>query len=123
MASAKVRIYRIYFNSPGSDNRSNTSINGEWIELKNLGTTTQNLYGWKIRDAANHTYTFGTYYLKAGYRVHVHTGKGTNSGSHRFWGYGIYVWNNTGDKATLSNKAGTTIDTCSYSGSGSYVYC
>src|SRR6266498_3623572 len=30
-----VGIYRIYYNSPGSDTGNNTSLNGEWIQLHN----------------------------------------------------------------------------------------
>jgi hypothetical protein len=30
-----VQIFRIYYNSPGPDNRSNTSLNGEFITLRN----------------------------------------------------------------------------------------
>jgi hypothetical protein len=123
-ATSRVRIYEVYYNSPGSDDRSNTSLNGEWIKLKNSGTTSQNLYGWKVKDAAGHTYTFSSnYYLAAGATVHVHTGSGTNSGAHRFWKSGAYIWNNTGDTAKLYNKAGTKIQSCTWGSSGSYKYC
>jgi hypothetical protein len=122
-AASRVRLYKVYFDSPGSDTRTNTSLNGEWFELKNSGTTTQNLYGWKVKDNTGYTYTFGTYYLKAGYRVHVHTGKGSNSGTHRFWQRTSYVWNNTGDKARLYNKAGSLLDSCAFSGAGDYIGC
>jgi len=30
-----VTIYRIYYNSPGTDDGSNGSLNGEWIRLYN----------------------------------------------------------------------------------------
>ncbi len=78
-----------------------------------------NLSGWRVRDVTGYTYTFsGTVYLKPGATVKIHTGKGTNTAYHRYWGRGWYVWNNTGDKATLRNKAGTLKDTCAWTSTG-----
>jgi hypothetical protein len=31
-----------------------------------------------------------------------------------YWGSGNYIWNNTGDTATLRNASGKTLDTCSW---------
>jgi lamin tail-like protein len=122
-AASPIQIRKIYFNSPGTDTRTITSLNAEYVVLRNVSSTNRSLYGWTVRDAASHIYRFGSYTLRAGYSVYVHTGRGTNTATHRYWGSGNYIWNNTGDKATLKNSAGTTMDTCSYSGSGSYVYC
>jgi hypothetical protein len=122
-ASSRVRIYLVYYNSPGTDTRSNASLNGEYITLKNSGTTSQNLYGWKVKDAAGHTYTFGTYSLAPGKTIHVHTGHGTNYTYHRFWQSGNYIWNNTGDTAYLYTRYGTRVQSCSWGSSGSYKYC
>jgi hypothetical protein len=55
--------------------------------------------------------------------VQVHTGKGTNTSAHRYWGRSWYVWNNTGDTAYLRYPAGTTADTCSWGKTGSSKYC
>ena len=123
MASAGISITKIYFDSPGSDTGSNSSLNAEWIRLKNTGSTGKYLTGWTIRDPAGHVYRFGTYKLGAGNSVTVHTGSGSNSAGHRYWGSDGYIWNNGGDKARLKNAGGTVIDTCSYSGAGSYVTC
>lgn len=119
-----VQIYRIYYNSPGSDTRTNTSLNGEWIQLKNHCSTGKGLSSWTIKDAAGHRYTFGTYTLKAGAYVKVHTGSGTNTSTDRYWRSGNYIWNNGSDKAYLRNSAGTLMDSCSYSNSSvAYKYC
>ena len=59
-------------------------------------------------------YRFGTFTLKAGASVRLHTGHGTNTATDRYWNQSQYVWNNTGDKAILKNKAGTRIDVCSW---------
>jgi hypothetical protein len=63
-------------------------------------------------------YTFGTYKLGAGKTVKIHTGKGSNTARDRYWRSDEYIWNNDGDRAKLKNKAGSVIDTCSYSGAG-----
>jgi hypothetical protein len=55
--------------------------------------------------------------------VKIHTGLGTNTQTNRYWGRSWYVWNNTGDRATLKNRAGTVIDRCSYSGGDTSVIC
>jgi hypothetical protein len=124
-ASSTIQITKIYYNSPGSDSGSNTSLNAEYVVLKNKGTTTKNLYAWTVRDYQGHVYKFGTFYLKPGYSVTIHTGKGTNSSTSRYWGLSWYVWNNSGyDRAALKNASGTAMDYCAYTGTSTgYLYC
>jgi hypothetical protein len=122
-AAPSVRFTRIYFDSPGSDTGSNTSLNAEWVRIKNFGSTARTLTGWTVRDTSGHVYRFGTIKLKPGASVTLHTGSGTNAAAHRYWRSSYYIWNNTGDTATLKNKAGTKIDGCHYSGAGSAVDC
>ncbi|MFG1953151.1 lamin tail domain-containing protein [Micromonospora sp. NPDC048830] len=123
-ATPAVMITKVYYNSPGSDTGSNTSLNAEYVRLTNKRSTTINLKYWTLRDKANHVYKFsGDFNLKAGYSVVIHTGKGTNTSSNRYWGSGSYIWNNTGDAAYLRNSAGTAIDSCSWGSSGSYTNC
>lgn len=113
-AAPCVRIYRIYYNSPGSDTGSNASLNAEWISLYNSCPTRRYLKAWKIRDAARHTYTFGSVTLGGHATVRVHTGKGTNTGTNLYWNQGWYIWNNNGDTAYLRDRSGALLDTCSY---------
>jgi Lamin Tail Domain len=122
-ASAGIRINKIYFDSPGSDTGSNSSLNAEWIRLKNTGSKGRFLTGWTIRDTSSHVYKFGSFKLGAGKSVTVHTGKGSNTATNRYWRSDAYIWNNDGDTAKLKNKAGNLIDSCSYSGAGSSVSC
>lgn len=121
-AAGGVSIYRVYYNSPGTDNRSNTSLNAEWVQLYNSSYSAISLRDWKLRDAAGWTYTF-TGSIGARSYVTVHTGKGTNTAKHRYWGRAAYVWNNTGDKAYLRKPTGTLVDSCSWGASGSWKYC
>jgi hypothetical protein len=123
-AATSVKISRVYYNSPGTDDRSNTSLNAEYVNVQNISTVTQVVTGWTVRDAANHVYTFPSTSIPAGGTVTVHTGKGTNSGNQRYWGSGAYIWNNDTDTAYLRNSAGTAIFTCSYNSTAvSYKNC
>jgi hypothetical protein len=123
-AASCVGIYRIYYNSPGSDTGTNTSLNTEWIQLRNRCSTSSSLTNAKIKDAAGHTYTFGSYALGGGKYVKVHTGKGSNTATDRYQGRSWYVWNNDKDTAYLYNASGSRLDSCSYNNpSASSVYC
>ncbi len=113
-APGAIRITKIYYDSPGADTGNNSSLNAEWIRLKNTGSRARYLTGWRIRDAAGHVYKFGTFRLRAGYSVKVHTGSGSNTATNRYWGSSGYIWNNDKDTATLKNASGVVIDRCSY---------
>ena len=123
-AASCVGIHRISYNSPGSDTGSNSSLNAEWIQLRNRCSTARSLTAAKLKDAAGHTYTFGSYTLGGGKYVKVHTGKGTNTATDRHWGRSGYVWNNDKDTAYLYNRSGTRLGTCSYNNkNASSAYC
>jgi hypothetical protein len=107
VGSAAVRILRIQFDSPGADTGSNSSLNNEWIRLKNTGTTARSLTNWTIRDTSSHVYRFGAYSLGAGKTVTIHSGNGANTARHRYWDFMGYVWNNDGDRATLKKPNGS----------------
>jgi hypothetical protein len=76
------------------------------VQLHNTSGHRITLTGWTLRDNQSHVYKFGTYKIKAHGYVRIHTGKGTNSQTDRYWGRGWYVWNNTGDRATLKDNSG-----------------
>jgi len=119
-----VRITKIAFDPAGADSPvTNAKLNAEWIRVTNHFHTARKLTGWKIRDASGHVYKFGTLKLAAGASVRLHTGKGTNTKSNRYWKRSNYVWNNGGDTAVLKNAGGTVIDRCTYNGSGSSTSC
>lgn len=111
-AAPAVRLTYVQYDSPGTDTGTNRSLNAEWVRIKNFSSTRKTLSGWTLRDRQGHVYRFGTFRLGAGKSVRVHTGSGTNTATDRYWRRGWYVWNNTGDRATLKNRAGTTVDTC-----------
>ena len=113
-AAPPVRFSRVQYDSPGSDTGSNRSLNAEWAQLHNYGSRTRALTGWTIRDRSGHVYRFPRFSLKPGRSVRLHTGRGQNSASDLYWRQGAYVWNNTGDRAILRNKAGSRVDTCTW---------
>ena len=120
----RIQINEIYYNSPGSDTGSNSSLNGEWVRLYNTSSSNIRLTNWTLRDAAGHVFKFGTYTLGAHRYVKIHTGHGTRTQTDRYWNLNWYVWNNTGDTATLRDSLGGTVDSCHYTGrSAGYVFC
>jgi hypothetical protein len=124
-ATPAIEITKVYYDSPGVDNRSNASLNAEYVKLTNRRARTINLKSWTLRDKANHVYKFsGDFKLAQGKSVIIRTGKGTNTASTRYWGSGNYIWNNTGDTAYLRNASGTLIDKCAWTTKGKgYTTC
>ncbi|MGN6688758.1 MAG: cell wall-binding repeat-containing protein [Actinomycetales bacterium] len=118
-APVSVRISKVQYDSPGADDGSNTSLNAEYVVVSNTGSGTATLTGWTLHDAQSHVYDFPTFTLPAGTSVTVHTGAGTDTSANLYWGSGSYIWNNTGDTATLSNASGTVVDTCTWTSTGS----
>ncbi len=123
-AGHRMQISEIYYNSPGKDTGSDTSLNQEWVQLHNTSGSWITLTEWTLRDAQHHVFTFGTYRIKPHGYVKIHTGKGASTQTDRYWGKSWYVWNNTGDKATVEDAAGHVLDQCSYQGtSRGYTFC
>jgi Lamin Tail Domain len=122
-AAGGVIIYKVQYNSPGTDTGSNLSLNSEYVVLKNTAGTTRTITGWTLRDATGHKYTFPTTRIAAANYLYVRTGRGTNTAHTRYWGNGYYIWNNSGDTAYLRNGSGTLIDSCKWGSTGSVKYC
>ncbi|WP_436530649.1 lamin tail domain-containing protein [Actinoplanes sp. HUAS TT8] len=113
-ATPTLRFSAVQYDSPGQDTRSAQSLNAEWIQLVNTGTTAVGLKGWKIVDRSR-TYTFGSVTVPGqGGKVTLHTGRGTDTTTNLYWNSGNYVWNNTGDTATLRTGTGQVHDTCTW---------
>jgi hypothetical protein len=55
-ATAEVKIGFVYYDSPGSDTGSNTSLNGEYVKIKNTGSAAKVLTGWRLHDNSRHRY-------------------------------------------------------------------
>ncbi len=113
-AAGSVHLYKVYYDSPGSDRGANSSLNAEYVQIRNTTGAAVSLKGWVLVDVANHKYTFGAYSLGKGKTVTIRTGKGTSTAANRYQGRAWYVWNNDKDTATLKRANGTRVDTCSY---------
>lgn len=115
LATSPIRLYKIYYNSPGPDHGGNTSLNAEYVELHNTAGSAINLTDWVLHDGGQrHTYTFPSYTIKAHGYVLIHTGQGSATPSQLYWGLSWYVWDNSGDTATLKDRHNDVIDRCSY---------
>jgi hypothetical protein len=101
------RIIAVEYNPPGSD------VEREYVNIVNTGGP-QQMQGWTLRDAAGHTFVFPAFLLPGGDRVKVWTGAGRADAQNLYWGRKQAVWNNTGDTATLSDAAGTAVNSFSY---------
>ncbi|WBB77593.1 lamin tail domain-containing protein [Micromonospora sp. WMMD882] len=124
-AAPAVMFTKVYYDSPGSDSGSNSSLNAEYVRLTNTRSSVVNLKGWYVRDKTGYTYKFtGDFKVAGKNSILIRTGKGTNKGTNRYWGRSWYVWNNTGDTAYLRNASGSLVDSCSWSKTGSgYTNC
>ncbi len=119
-AAGAVKITAAYYDPVprGPDPDTNAGRNQEYIVIRNGGTTTMKMAGWVLHDVARlgvtHKFVFPAYGLKPGKSVRVHTGSGTNTATDLYWGETVYVWGDDSDTATLQNKAGTVMSTCSW---------
>jgi hypothetical protein len=119
-----VRLSKIQFDPPGDDDGSTTSLNKEWVQIHNYGAKAWQLTGWSLRDVTGYKFAFPDgFTIQPGTTVTIHTGPGKNRALNLYWGQGSYIWNNDGDKATLKNAAPKVVDTCAYTGTGSWVTC
>ena len=109
-----IRIARVSYDPPGSDTGTNAHLNREWVAIKNFGQQARQLRRWTLRDTAGHVFHFPRFRLRPGTTVSVHTGHGQRTRHDLYWGSGAYIWNNTGDRATLRNSNGLRIDRCSW---------
>ncbi|MFD1940065.1 lamin tail domain-containing protein [Nonomuraea mangrovi] len=117
-AAPAVQITKVYYDSPGVDRRSNTSLNGEYVTILNTTRRPVDLEQWTIKDKTGYTYTFGPdAVLGPGKKLTLRTGQGSDTPSTSYWGRRAYVWNNDKDIAYLRDPDGKLIDSCSYNSS------
>ncbi|MGW4561610.1 lamin tail domain-containing protein [Streptomyces sp. NPDC004561] len=74
-----VVISAVQYDSPGRDNRSNRSLNKEWVDVTNTSRQDVNLEGWTLSDEDGHTYTFHHYRLEGRSTVRIHACEGRDS--------------------------------------------
>ncbi|MGW3658714.1 lamin tail domain-containing protein [Streptomyces sp. NPDC005151] len=104
----------IQYDSPGRDDWSNRSLNGEWVEVTNTGRRAVDLDGWSLTDRSGNLYRFDDLRLAGRATVRVHTGFGRDTRRDVYQGSRDYIWSNYADKATLRDNRGRTVDTHSW---------
>ena len=95
------------------------NVNGEWVDITNLGTVAVPLGGWWVRDAAYRGYKARGYTIpngtvvEPGQSVRIRVGHGTNSGNTLYWGLNENIFANVtnagkfmGDGAWLFDPQG-----------------
>ncbi|WJY35974.1 lamin tail domain-containing protein [Streptomyces sp. P9-2B-2] len=105
-----VVLGQIQYDSPGRDDRSNRSLNAEWVTVRNTGRTPINLKGWSLSDKSGHDYRFGNLRLAGHSQVRVHTGHGQDNRWEVYQDRRNYVWDNDHDHATLRNDHRRVVD-------------
>ncbi|OAR22646.1 hypothetical protein A8W25_23875 [Streptomyces sp. ERV7] len=114
VARSPIGLGAIQYDSPGRDDRSQRSLNAEWVTVTNTGRGAVNLKGWTLTDRSRHTYTFPGLRLAGHQSVRVHTGIGRDTGHDVYQDRRDYVWNNSGDTATLRDNHRHVIATKSW---------
>lgn len=107
-AHAAVYISSVQFDSPGRDDRSNWSLNQEWVDGTNSTRRAVNLNGWTGTPSPSAT---------SGWAVvprSVSTLASAATPAPMFRDRRAYVWNNDYDTATLRNDRGRFVDDVSW---------
>ena len=106
---------RLRWDANGSDE---TNLNQEYVRIENPGVTDVSLKGWVLRDSAAAYYYFAPdVVVPAGDFITVHTGSGTDSGKHYYWGRRSSLF---GNEATCIDRMG--IRCGPVVGDGAYLY-
>jgi hypothetical protein len=103
-----VRITHVEYNPSGPD------LAGEYVAIKNLGGVPVDLTKWTLSDLSKHTFEFPHCTLAPGASVRVWTQRGNNTSTDLYWGRGVAVWSNIGDRAYLRDSEGELVYVYTY---------
>ena len=89
---------------------SDLSLQDEWVQITNKGSSPVSLAGWKIEDEGNnHAYSFTSFTLEPQATVTLYTGEGTDTATKLHMGSESPIWNNDGDTAYLLDGSGNPV--------------
>ncbi|MFF8674083.1 lamin tail domain-containing protein [Streptomyces sp. NPDC015242] len=123
--SSALKIRGIQYDAPGSDSNrcSGGNTKEEYLSIKNYSkSTTVNLKGYVVKDAAGNTFTFtASHTLQPGDYVKLRGGNGTDSdaGNVVYRDNCNFMWNNDKDTIYVYKPSGARADVHSYTRSGS----
>lgn len=109
-----VFISGVQYESPGRVDRSNHSLNKEWVDITNGSRRAVNLDGWTLSGENGNTYTFHHVWLDRRSTVRLHTGVGRDTKQDLYQDRRSYVWDDNGDTATLRDDYGRFVDNASW---------
>ncbi|MFI1534799.1 lamin tail domain-containing protein [Streptomyces anandii] len=115
-----LKIKGVQYDAPGRDSNSCSTGNtrNEYLTIKNYSrSTTVNLKGYVVRDAAGNRFTFGSnHYLQPGDYVKLRGGHGTDSDANNvvYRQNCNFIWNNDKDTIYLYKPSGARADVHSY---------
>lgn len=96
-----------------ADGTDSENVNGDYVRIKNYGDDSVSLAGWWLRDSVDHYYYFKSWQsIPAHGRVVIHMGKGTNTSTRYYAGFGTSPFGNVpannsyGDGAFLLDPHG-----------------
>ncbi|GAA3763574.1 lamin tail domain-containing protein [Streptomyces tremellae] len=110
-----VVVGAVQYDSPGRDDRSNRSLNGEWVTVSNTGRKPVDLKGWTLAKDGRHVYHFKNVRLAGRSSVRVHTGVGRDTRRDVYQDSRQYIWDNN-DTATLRDSRHRVVDVKHWSG-------
>jgi uncharacterized protein YdeI (BOF family) len=118
--SSALKVKGVQYDAPGSDSNRCTGGNtkDEYLTLKNYSrTTTVNLKGYIVKDAAGNKFTFtASHKLEPGDYVKLRGGRGTDSdaGNVVYRQNCNFIWNNDKDTIYFLKPTGAKADVHSY---------
>jgi len=93
----------VFYDAPGDDNENK---NGEYVVLKNTGSSILNTLNWTIKDSGTNIYVFGPRKFYPGSRITLFSGKGADGEDILYWDSHKPVWNNDFDTLYLRDADG-----------------
>jgi micrococcal nuclease len=109
-------INKVRFDPPGNQ------LDREFVSIKNFGMAAIDLTGWTLRDNGGNVYTFPAATLAPGALLKLYSGSGANTATRLYWMSAGPIWNDTMDRALLTDASGLLRDRCAYRG-GRWVLC
>jgi endonuclease YncB( thermonuclease family) len=103
-AGAQLRVH-VNYDAAGDDR---VNVNGEWIEVRNVGARPANVGGWHVKDSDLKHYTLPRWAtVPAHGSIYVHVGRGRAHGNDFYWGLPHALFDETiGDGGYLFDPQG-----------------